>query len=278
MNDHPFDLALALALRAQGAPAEGRYQGASSAHYWNMVGPYGGITAATVMKAVMQHPDRLGEPVALTVNYVAALTLQPFTLVARIARTNRSTQHWTVEVTQVDDQGQRGVVVTATVLTAVRRLTWRQIDHPMPVTPPPEQVPLAKLVDGVAWLDRYEMRIVEGALPQIWDGKGEHSRTLLWMRDRPLRPLDFLSLASISDLFYPRVWLRRATRVPAGTVSMTVYFHASQTELAAAGTDHLLGLAQAQAYHDGFFDQSGQIWSRNGHLLVTTHQIVYYKE
>ena len=182
MKNHPFDLALEL--RAQGAPAEGRYQGASSAHYWNMVGPYGGITAATVMKAVMQHPDRLGEPVALTVNYVAALTLQPFTLVARIARTNRSTQHWTVEVTQVDDQGQPGVVVTATVLTAVRRLTWRQIDHPMPVTPPPEQVPLAKLVAGVAWLDRYEMRIVEGALPQIWDGTGEHSRTLLWMRDR----------------------------------------------------------------------------------------------
>ena len=32
-----------------------------------MVGPYGGITAAITLQAVMQHPNRLGEPTALTV-------------------------------------------------------------------------------------------------------------------------------------------------------------------------------------------------------------------
>ena len=147
-----------------------------------------------------------------------------------------------------------------------------------PVVPPPEQAAQARRVNGVAWLERYEMRGIEGGLPAVWDGTGEHSRSLLWMRDAPHRALDFLSLTALSDLFFPRVWLRRATRVPAGTVSMTVYFHAAQSELSEAGTDYLLGQAQAQAFHDGFFDQSGQIWSRNGHLLVTTHQIVYYKE
>ena len=65
MMDHPFDQAMTLSV--VGDPAEGRFEGLPSEYYWNMVGPYGGITAATVVKALMQHPQRLGEPIALTV-------------------------------------------------------------------------------------------------------------------------------------------------------------------------------------------------------------------
>ena len=39
---HPFDRAVALS--ATGVPNQ--YQGTASPDYWNMVGPYGGITAA----------------------------------------------------------------------------------------------------------------------------------------------------------------------------------------------------------------------------------------
>ncbi len=60
------------------------------------------------------------------------------------------------------------------------------------------------------------------------------SRTRIWLRDAQPRALDFASLASMSDMFYPRIWLRRARHVPAGTVSITTYFHADQAELAAA--------------------------------------------
>ena len=68
MTTHPFDQAIALT-----PCAEGVFQGATSAAYANMVGPFGGLTAATVVNAVSQHPARLGEPVALTVNFCAAL-------------------------------------------------------------------------------------------------------------------------------------------------------------------------------------------------------------
>ena len=44
MNPHPFDQAIALA-----ASADGRYSGATSPAYANMVGPFGGITAATAL-------------------------------------------------------------------------------------------------------------------------------------------------------------------------------------------------------------------------------------
>ena len=69
-----------------------------------------------------------------------------------------------------------------------------------------------------------------------------------------------------------------AHRVPAGTVTITIYFHAGSAELLANGCDFLLGQAQAQAFRNGFFDQSAQLWSRTGVLLATTQQLVYFKE
>ena len=128
------------------------------------------------------------------------------------------------------------------------------------------------------WLNRYDMRYLHGHVPADWNGEGITSLSRLWVRDDQPRALDFVSLTAMSDVFYPRVWLRRATRVPAGTVSMTIYFHASQAQLLEAGTGYLLAQAQAQVFRHGFFDQTAQLWSQSGALLVTSHQLVYFKE
>lgn len=273
MTTHVFDQALALT-----AQAEGEYLGASHPAYWNMVGPYGGITAATLLNAVMQHPKRLGEPVALTVNYASAVVAGPFRVVANPVRTNRSTQHWTIALWQVDAKGEDGVVTTATALTALPRTTWGVDEIAMPAVPKPSDVPTVALFKGVEWTQRYEVRMISGAIPTVWDGSGSTSLTQMWVRDAEPRPLDYPSLAAMSDVFYPRVWLRRATQVPAGTVTMTIYFHASAAQLAATGTGCLLAQAKAQAIRNGFYDQSAQLWNEAGQLLVTTHQLAYYKE
>jgi hypothetical protein len=49
MNTHVFDQAIALT-----ASGDGVYTGATSPAYANMVGPFGGITAATVLNAVLR--------------------------------------------------------------------------------------------------------------------------------------------------------------------------------------------------------------------------------
>lgn len=268
-----FDQAIAL-----DATAPGTYTGRTHPAYANMVGPFGGATAATVLNAVLQHPALLGEPVALTVNFAAALADGPFTVTARPVRTNRSTQHWVMEITQPDAHGAEACVLTATAVTAARRETWGTDDARVPEVPTPEAVGPPNMTAMVAWVHRYDIRIAEGIVPAAWDGGGDASRTTLWVREEPARPLDFASLTAIADVFFPRVWLRRATRVPAGTVSMTVYFHAGSAQLADTGTGWLLGQAQAQAFRSGFFDQTAQVWSQAGALLATTHQVVYYKE
>ena len=244
-----------------------------------MVGPYGGITAGALVQAMLQHPQCLGDPVSITVNYAAAVGAGAFVIDANPVRTNRSTQHWLLTVKQADAEGAMQVVTTATAVTAARRDTWSMTDTPMPAGPAAADVPrVPALVGAVEWLNRYEMRFVDGILPMKEDGAERDSLSRLWVRDNPPRPLDFASLAAVSDVFFPRVWLRRATRVPAGTVSITVYFHAGREELAAAGDRPLLAQARGQEFRNGFFDQTAQLWSDAGVMLASSHQIVYYKE
>ncbi len=275
MSSHPFDAAIALQHQA-----EHGFAGHTSPAYWNMIGPFGGITAAIALNAVLQHPQLLGEPISLTVNFAGPVGQGPFTARARPVRTNRSTQHWLVELMQTDADGSEQLSTTATVVTAARRTTWSASDAPMPAAPAPDSLKRAMRPGALAaWLARYEVRAIQGDIPQVWEGQhAADSLSRWWLRDDPPRPVDFASLTAMADVFFPRLWLKRATRVPVGTVSMTVYFHADSAQLAACGTGYLLAEARAQAFRNGFFDQTGLLWNDQGMLLCSTHQIVYYKE
>lgn len=283
MISHSFDTAIHLTpdfdIKAN------QFLGMTSPAWWNTVGPWGGVSAAVVLNAVMTHPSCLGAPVALTMNYASGLKQGVFKVVATPARTNRSTQHWWLELRQADANGVDVVVLTGTAITAVRRETWSANDLPMPVVTPAEDVHrITPTANTMAWIQRYDLRPVIGPVPAQWDVGASSDDPMLaslsqiWVRDDPLRPLDFASLAAMSDIFFPRILLRRPVKVPAGTVSMTVYFHAGAAELAESGTGYLLGQARGQTFRNGFFDQAGQLWNAAGTLLVTTHQLVYYKE
>ncbi len=268
MTVHVLDAAVAL-----GAEAEDLWRGRTSPEYANFIGPYGGVTAAQMLQAVLLHPQRLGEPVAFTINFAASGADGEFLVRARPARTNRSTRHWSVEMLQ---EGQP--VATATALTAVRRSTWGAREAVPPSAPPPESLP-AEPVRPVPWTRHYDRRYAEGAVPSEWKGQdGGSSRTVLWLRDHPQRPLDFLALTAMADNFFPRLWLRRASQVPLGTVSMTVYYHAGSDMLRATGAGWVLAQAQGQGFRDGYLDQAGLLWNQSGELLATTQQLMYYKE
>lgn len=271
MQAHVFDQAVAL---TPVAGESGVWRGHTSPAYANMIGPFGGITAAQALNAVLRSPELLGEPVSFTVNFASALSDGEFTVHARAARTNRSTQHWVIEVRQRDE-----TVLTATAFTALRRDTWSASEIEPPVLPRPDDLPVPETRGRVEWVRRYSMRFAHGDLPRLWDGATEEdSLSQLWVRDEPPRALDFASLTALSDVFFPRIWRRRAQITPIGTVSMTVYFHADAALLRATGSHYLLAQARAQAFRKGYFDQTAQLWNAGGDLLASTHQVVYYKE
>jgi hypothetical protein len=264
---HVFDDAIALSSNGSDA-----YSGRTNPAYANMVGPFGGVIGATLLNAIMGHPARLGDPVSLTVHYAAPIADGDFSIIVRAMRTNRSTQHWFVELMQSEQVG-----AFATAVTALRRETWGATDASFPLVPPAEDVAPMPPFPHAPWTSCYEMRIIDGALGA--EASEEHpSQTRLWIRDQPPRPLDFLSLAAISDAFFPRIFVRRPQRVPIGTVVLTTFFHATGDQLSTLDTAPVLGVARGLHFGRGFFDQSAEVWSAAGDLLATSHQIVYFKE
>ena len=49
------------------------WQSRTSPDYWAFVGPFGGATAATILRALIEHPQAAGDPTAMTVNYCAPI-------------------------------------------------------------------------------------------------------------------------------------------------------------------------------------------------------------
>jgi acyl-CoA thioesterase len=141
-------------------------------------------------------------------------------------------------------------------------------------------VPVLPMRGGMAWLQQYEYRFTLNppkrltAIPNTEPG---NALSHAWVRDKPSRPLDFLSLAALSDTFFARIFHVRGTMVPIGTISMTTYFHADAEGIAAIGDAPLLGVADAGIFTKGYSDQTAQLWSRDGRLIATTTQIVYFR-
>jgi acyl-CoA thioesterase len=266
---HPFDLATRVT--AEG----GRRQGRTSDAYWAFVGPFGGATAATILRAVLEHEERSGDPLALTVNYCAPVARGAFDLDVRLARANRSSQHWTVEI----HQGAEGAVATATIVLAERRPSWSHQPSAPPDVPPAESLESFPNKTASSWVGQYDFRFARGAprFSDAPDAPPESPLSHLWLADTEPRRIDMLSLAAMADAFFGRIFHVRGGLVPFGTVSLTTYFHADAAELADEDTHRLLGVADARIFHKSYGDQSVELWSPRGRLLATSQQMAYFK-
>jgi hypothetical protein len=261
---HAFDAAIALT--PDGA---GRLRGETSAGYWAFVGPFGGMTAAAMLRAVTTDPRAAGDPLALTVNYAAPIAQGAFDVHPRLLRANRSTQHWLVELSQ----GAAEPAAVATVVLAERRESWSQ----QIATPPtPADAPVYDSGPSANWPARYRFRFASGAPDFNGGGTGE-TRSEVWIADAEPRVLDHASLAAMGDAFFGRIFHAKRGIVPFGTVSMTTHFHVSAEELAAASLTEVLGVADARTFHRSYGDQTGELWSASGRLLATTTQVFYFK-
>jgi len=265
---HPFDRA------TQVTAVDGRWGGTASEDYFAFVGPFGGATAATMLRAIMVQPERIGDPLSVTVNLCAPVAAGGFDLSVRLMKATRSTQHWMVELLQ---DGEVAAFMTA--VFAVRRPSWSHQSATMPEAPAFDTIkPLPD--SGIAnWVRQYQFRFVEG-MPSY--NKTPHdvpasAYSRMWLSDTTPRRIDFLSLLSMSDTFFARIFHVRGTIVPIGTVSMTTAFHADAADLAAEDITMVLGAADANVFHKSFADQTGQLWSPSGRLLATTSQAVYFK-
>jgi acyl-CoA thioesterase len=239
----------------------------------NMVGPFGGATAAQALAALTSDPRAQGRPAALTLNFTTAIADGEMRITVEPVRTNRSNQHWVIRVEQ-----ESGVVLTGTALFASDRETFSDTEAVLPAEAgSPEEHPVSGRL-SLPWLENYEFRFVKGA-PEAdphAPSPSPDSESLVWFRPVQEREWDYPALAAAADVFFPRIFLRTGQPSPAGTISFTVYFHTDPQELAGQGRQ-LLGRARASRLHNGLFDQVAHVWGESGDLLATTTQLVYFK-
>lgn len=265
---HQLDEAIEL---AAASPSSDIVRARTHPAFANMVGPFGGITAAAMVNAILTDERLLGRPAALTLNFAAPISDGDYDISRRPVRTNNSNQHWTLAIEQ---DGQ--VRVTGTALTVRDRETWSALEAVMPQVPPPGQLEPAGPVSGLAWLRNYEMRFVTGVFPAGPQDAADDSTTTMWLRHADPRVWDFPALAAAADSFSPRIFNRLGHVVPAGTVTMTTYFLADAATLAAQGAD-VLGTVRAAQFSGGHADQRAQLWGADGSLLATSTQLCYFK-
>jgi acyl-CoA thioesterase len=166
----------------------------------------------------------------------------------------------------------------ASAVFAERRPSWSHQPVKMPEAKPFEEIqPYPKV--AASWVSQYDFRFLEGRPDFRSNTKIEPQSAFskLWIGDKAPRRIDHLSLMSMSDAFFARIFHARRELVPIGTVSLTTYFHVDTDDLAREDITRVLAQADAKVFHKSFGDQAGELWSPSGHLLATTTQFVYFK-
>lgn len=265
LERHPFDRAIAL-----NSIGDGRWQATAQPDYWNLVGPFGGTTAAMMLNSAMMASNRVGDPVTLTVNYAAPLAQAAYQVDSTAVRTNRSTQHWNIHLTQ-----NANTIATASAVFAGRRESWHRSEVSMAGDlPSVESLGVLDRGAPMPWFKHYDLRPIRN----LGSTQDPQVCTHAWIRDEPARALDFPALTAICDTVLPWMFRRRKEMIPVSTVSLSVYFHVSSQELENVGSEHVYTKSYGQICHSGFMDSNAQVWSRTGVLLATTQQMMWVKE
>ena len=253
-----------LTLRPDG---DGRWLAHADPDHQSITGMFGGWTAGVLLGAVSQSADGPAKPSAMTVNYLGAI--QPgddVVVTAEHLGGGRSIDHWRAEVRPTTNDA---VLASALVALTNRRESGPYQQWRMPDVADPDG--LERIYAPSPQGDNSDIRWVSGEY-----GSGD-SVGLMWVRDVSGRPLDHLQLAYFADQYAPRTFLWGDGPGPSATITMSVYFHATDDEIAAVGDDYILNEATGTRAEHSTSGQQARLWSRDGVLLATTEQLCWYR-
>ncbi len=251
--------------------AEGAFDARIDRAWWIVVGPNGGYLAAIVlhaMESALADPQRA--PRSLTLHYVEPAVEGAARVHVRIERSGRSLSNLSARLEQ---DGRLIALALATFGRSRERVEFQ--DRAMPGVAAPETLPSWPTGDGghVPIRERFVARMAIGSLER---GTGSHAAIGGWLRLAEPRIPDAAALAMFCDSWPPSI-AQRATPDPAAfrgvpTIDLTVHFRAAVPADARAD-DFYLCLFHSRTARDGYLEEDGEIWSRDGVLLAQSRQL-----
>lgn len=254
----------ALMLRSDGP---GRWLAYADPDHESINAMFGGWTAAVALGSVMRSALGGASPSALTVNFIEAIAPgQEVAIESCHLGGGRSIEHWRADVRATSDAL---IMASAMVVLTNRRTTDGHSQRPMPIAPDPET--LEEFHAPGRQGQQTIIRLISGEF-----ASGDSS-SCHWVRDLSGRPLDYRQLAYLADQYAPRSFYWGPGPRPAATLTMSIYFHATDDEIASAGDDYLLIEATGTRGEQATSGQQACLWSRQGALLATTEQLSWYR-
>lgn len=250
----------------------GRYRGHADRRHESISGMFGGWTAAIALEAVLRKAgggDPTAAPAALSIHFVDRIAPGE-DVVLEVARLGggRSLTHWRVEIFPTDAER---VLAHAVVTLANRRETDSHVEPTMPDAPDPSS------------LGRFQAPGPQGqqtSIRPIWGHPPFNQASTssgAWIQLVEPRPIDHTLLAYLADQTAPRSFYWNDGPRPSATITMSVYFHATPADLAAAREDFVLNEAVGTRGEQSTSGAQLRMWSRAGALLATSEQLCWYR-
>jgi acyl-CoA thioesterase len=245
---------------------DGAWSARISEDWWTPRGPLGGYVMALGLRAMEEavaDPERM--PRSATMHFLRSPEPGEIALSAAVERRGRS-------LSSVSSRLEQDGKLIGLALGAYSK-PWEGPlldDAAMPeVEPPDESVPRATrpgAPNPPPFLDRMDMQPRFGAAP--FTG-AEEAKIGGWLGLREERPLDAATVAILADAWFPAPWTRLRALAPAPTIDLTIHFRAA---LPLDGR-LLLGRFQSKLVRDGFFEEDGELWARDGTLVAQSRQL-----
>jgi acyl-CoA thioesterase len=261
-----FDRDTAVRLVESSSAGPSLYEGRIDRGWWVVRGPNGGYVAALVLRALAANVEPERAVRSLTLHYTAPPEEGPVQIETRVERAGRS-------LTTVSGRLRQGDRLLALALAAFSKShEGMAFDHArMPEVPPPEAC--HPFGGRMPIHERYESRWAIGDPP--FSGS---SQALAggWIRSAEPRRADAPLVAAFTDAWPPAAFSLATDRsavesVP--TVDLTVHFRSELPLASAAPDDFQLVVFRSRLAAQGFVEEDGEVWSREGRLLAQSRQL-----
>jgi acyl-CoA thioesterase len=245
----------------------GLYETTISKDWWVVRGPHGGYLASILLRALIDTVDDADRsPRSFTVHYAAAPEEGPAQIRTEVVRSGRSLSTLSARLIQGDK--------TVAVALAAFSTAWSGFDYTdvtMPETLSPEEgFPIHEAEGIPPFLKNFSMLATMGDTP--FSG-AEHAKLGGWFRLAEPQIADPVVVATLMDAWPPVVFPVATEPLVAPTVDLTIHFRSPLPIDGAAPDDYYLGVFWSHLARDGFFEEDGELWSKDGVLLAQCRQL-----
>lgn len=248
----------------------GRYAIRIDRAWWIVRGPNGGYIAALLVNALKASVDDPSRGLrSLTIHYLRPPAEGPAEIHTTVERQGRSLTTVTGRLMQ------DGKVQALAIAAFSTRRESAELRHAvMPEVAPPEDLPLRNANPAVEIHSLYDQRPALGGGP--WsEAPSRQALSGGWIRLVEPRALDDALIAALADAWVPAIFAAKMETPALGvpTVDLTVHVRTTLPLATMKPDDHVLVVFRTLEVREGFLEEDGEIWSRDGTLLAQCRQL-----